>query len=68
MHPELRVSASDASSVTAALSEANSHDFVAVDTQKTVICETPLDEKAAEQFKYAIQNHYWYELFMGKSC
>jgi len=35
-----------------------------MDMQKTVICETPLDEKAAEQFKYAIQNHYWYELFM----
>ncbi|GJU63193.1 transmembrane 9 superfamily member 1-like protein [Tanacetum coccineum] len=33
--------------------------------EKTTICELELDEPKVMQFKQAIENNYWFELFMG---
>ncbi|XRB06730.1 transmembrane 9 superfamily member [Pycnococcus provasolii] len=35
-----------------------------VDIPKRALCQDPLDEKKVEHFKYAVQHHYWYELFV----
>ncbi|GJP60864.1 hypothetical protein CLOP_g18078 [Closterium sp. NIES-67] len=36
-----------------------------MDMPKRTICSDTLKEDTAKKFKYAIENHYWYELFMG---
>ena len=41
-------------------------DLLAVNKPKTPICSYNLDEEKANKFKYAVENHYWYEFFMGK--
>ena len=39
--------------------------FFAVDMPKRTICSDTLKDDSAKKFKYAVKNHYWYELFMG---
>ncbi len=34
------------------------------DTDKTILCEQTLDDDATEAFKYAISQHYWYQLYL----
>lgn len=36
--------------------------------EKTTVCKLELDEPKAMQFKQAIENSYWFELFMGMHC
>ena len=38
----------------------------AVDMPKKTICSDVVDADKSKKFKYAIDNHYWYELFMGE--
>eukprot|EP00897_Mesotaenium_endlicherianum_P009813 jgi/Mesen1/8860/ME000053S08260 len=35
-----------------------------MDMAKRTICQDTIDEAKSKKFKYAIENHYWYELFM----
>jgi len=35
-----------------------------IDVPKTLLCSQTLSEKDAETFKYAISQHYWYQLFL----
>ncbi|KAI7748727.1 hypothetical protein M8C21_005751, partial [Ambrosia artemisiifolia] len=35
---------------------------------KTTVRELELDDSKAMQFKQAIENNYWFELFMGMHC
>lgn len=41
---------------------------LAENVEKTTVCELKLDEPKAMQFKQAIENNYWFELFMGMHC
>ena len=38
----------------------------AVDMPKKTICSDVVNPDKSKKFKYAIDNHYWYELFMGE--
>eukprot|EP00270_Netrium_digitus_P021509 TRINITY_DN921_c0_g1_i1.p1 TRINITY_DN921_c0_g1~~TRINITY_DN921_c0_g1_i1.p1 ORF type:complete len:593 (-),score=100.18 TRINITY_DN921_c0_g1_i1:257-2035(-) len=35
-----------------------------MDMPKRTICTDTLDDEKSKKFRYAIENHYWYELFM----
>lgn len=42
--------------------------ILAENVDKTTVCELELDEPKVMQFKQAIENNYWFELFMGMHC
>ncbi len=31
------------------------------------ICDVKLTKESAEEFQYAVQNHYWFQLYLGSS-
>ncbi len=41
--------------------------FFKEDTHVTKICDLEIDDNNAKIFRHAVKNHYWYQMYIGKS-